>query len=1123
MKRLALWFGGSTRYSKLPQAEQTPVQDEESILAGQETELSVAMLSVKGMTCSACVASVEGQLSRIAGVREVKVALLQESAEVEFDPQQVAAEDLVEAVEDAGFDGALVSVQKKKSEPPQLAKLQVFGMTCSACSSAIESILGDMQGVLRCGVNLTQGEVEVEYLPSLLTTDQVICAIDDAGFQALLLSQGGLEHARLRVAGMTCGACSSGLEKALSKVPGVTKVAVSYVTGMADIWYDSNATGARAFVHTINRAGFQATVFQEGQDLRSDKNIELTYWWRLFVHSLLFTVPIFLVSMVIPHVPGYGNAIRAPVFGFPCDQMLKWALATPVQFVIGWRFHKGAWKALKRGTANMDVLVSLGTNASYLYSLISILHRHLMVHRRNHPQYMATDFFETSAFLITFITLGKYIECAAKGKTSEAITALMKLAPDTALLLEVDPQGSVLSQSEVATALVHKGDLLKVLPGGKMPADGEVVEGQSYVNESMVTGESAPVLKRPGSTVISGTINTGNVLIIRANRVGSETVLSQIVRLVEHAQMTKAPIQAFADYVASIFVPIVVALAVLTWALWFCTGVLELYPASWLPPGHTCFMFALLFGIAVLVIACPCALGLATPTAVMVGTGVGASLGILIKGGDALERAHKVNSVVFDKTGTLTRGKPQVLECKVLDDELTTAQVCHLAAAAESGSEHPIAAAILAYARQEIGQFQKEEVHVLSSLISTASPRVAGRGSDPGSMSHSMDLDDLVVYSSSSPRANIRRRSEVAVSVAQAETDGQVRRRSSAGITPSSPIRRSQSTSMAVVGGNIAGAGVKAHPGLGITARLPAHLIPVGLPSKLVVYDRLTPLQSGEVHVAIGNRALMAQEGVAVTETVNKYMKNKEEGGHTCVIVAAAGQVVAVMAVADPLKPEAQQVVWGLTRQGIRCHLLTGDNWRTARAIASLVGIGCVTAEVMPNMKAQKVKELQQQGRVVAMVGDGVNDSPALAAADVGIAIGSGTDIAIEAADFVLMRDDLEDVLTAIDLSRRTYNRIRLNYIWAMGYNLLMIPIAAGALFPAWHIQMPPWVAGLCMVFSSISVVMSSLALRRYRRPVSQIMREVVVKDHEEKPDPEKEVEMKARAKLRSPDPAKKA
>ncbi|KAJ9512553.1 hypothetical protein QJQ45_018941 [Haematococcus lacustris] len=1180
----------------------------------------------------------------------------------------------------------------------QTVSLAVQGMTCGACSGAVERALMAVPGVSAASVALTIGEAQVQYDPGMVQQAMLVTAVEDAGFEAQLAKVAEpeqQEHLNLSVQGMTCSACSSAVEGALAKLPGVSRAAVSLLSGSAEVWYDAAETGPRHMLAAVDDAGFKASLLQDhgqapdGGSAHAAK--EIGYWWALFRASMLFTVPVFFVAMVLPRIPGSKVMTDTLVFGFPCNQLVKWLLTTPVQFVIGWRFHRGAWKAVRRGGANMDLLVSLGTNASYTYSVISILFHHFNSHHRTHG-YVPTDFFETCAMIITFILLGKWLEACAKGRTSEALTKLLKLAPDKAMVVQLDGEGAVTSSMEVPTSLVHQGDLIKVLPGARVPTDGVVVQGQSFLDEAMITGaaveqqvvaeclvsnllgalcgciwlwcvwfipllsakcpapsplaacvpfalstdcmcvlspspfpltacvsplsplpcclcvrvsgESLPVHKGPGDQVIGGTICKGSALVVRVSRVGSASTLAQIVKLVEQAQLSKAPVQAFADRISSVFVPTVISLAVITWACWFTAGKLGAFPYLWLPPGHSYFLFALLFGIAVMVIACPCALGLATPTAVMVGTGVAASLGILIKGADALQQASRVNVVVFDKTGTLTRGRPVVTHTHLADPGHVPARLLALLlGAAESESEHPLARALLSWSDGQLGLDRGAadsrsgsqrgaraglDAEAKAGAAGLAVQRAAGTGQGAGELARELSVGEWgsELVSVDSGKAGVEGSvAEVVPQVAAEDSKGfpaaagyskaqqvvispglglsctvslpspllnslllspsgqQPAKLSQPTASPfagkgqvaSQPVDDSRGSSVqqshvaskgstsASTGSGPLGAGARglngplsqapspsphpysafsaflSHPQPHNTQQLPSRPpLPPPPPSSSrnsgahplttsldVVATANSQPPNRSFSVVVGNHALLAAHGVEVAaEVEHGVVRSLEEGGHTCVLVAVDGQLAAVLAVSDPLKPEAPAVVAALQSQGIHVCMVTGDNARTAHAVASQAGIGAVFAEVLPAGKAARVKDLQASGQVVAMVGDGVNDSPALAAADLGIAVGSGTDIAMEAAQYVLMRDDLVDVVTALDVSRVTFNRIRLNYLWAMLYNVLMIPVAAGVLYPAFRFQLPPWVAGFCMAFSSVSVVLSSLALRRYRRPV---------------------------------------
>jgi P-type Cu+ transporter len=694
--------------------------------------------------------------------------------------------------------------------------------------------------------------------------------------------------------------------------------------------------------------------------------------------SATWAFPSFLI-MFLMFVPPFDGILMTRVLpGFSVMALVTFVTATPIQFGTGKRFYLHAWQALKHKRADMNVLIALGTSSAYFYSLFACIYAVF------NPQFVAEVFFDTSAMLIPIIVLGKYLETVAKGRTSEAVKKLMSLQPPTAVLVEMDDSGHVTSESEIDFSLVQQGDTLKVFPGAKIPTDGEVLLGNSSIDESMITGESIPVEKVKGSQVIGGTINQKGLIVMRATRVGSHTSLAQIIRYVQDAQTDKAPIQVFADRVSAVFVPGVVALSVITFTVWFflaSNGVV-------VPPvGSSPFLFALLFAMSVIVISCPCALGLATPTAVMVGTGIGAENGILIKGGSHLETAHRITTIIFDKTGTITQGKPIVTEFEFIpfaeqrrgsngssrsEQRFTPEDIHSFVASAESNSEHPLARALLDYC---------------SGLCPSVPPATEFQ------------------YSS----------------------------------------------------------------GQGISC--------------LVQGNR----------VLIGNRSWMVAHEIDVDSSVESRMRSLEHAGNTVVLVGINTDLHAIGAVADPVKPEARAAIAHLRGMGLSCWLVTGDNKRTAEAVARHVGVDNVIAEVLPGQKSEKVRQLQYAGAVVAMVGDGVNDSPALAAADVGIAIGAGTDIAIEAADVVLMKSNLLDVITAIDLSRATFNRIRLNYLWAIVYNVLGIPLAAGLFYPL-GITIPPIVAGLAMAFSSISVLISSLMLKRYRKPsINSALDSVVV------------------------------
>ncbi|CAL5213875.1 unnamed protein product [Lathyrus oleraceus] len=947
---------------------------------------------ISGMTCAACSNSVEAALKSVDGVIEASVALLQNKADVVFNRNLVKEEDIKNAIEDAGFEAEILHEPVSTGTKPVgvstvVGQFTIGGMTCAACVNSVEGILKNITGVKKAVVALATSLGEVEFDPNVISKEDIVCAIEDAGFEATFVQSTGQDEIVLGVVGVCSLVDARVLESMLSAMKGVRQFRFDPLLSELNVVFDPQVLNSRSVVdgiRVISNGKFKLHVRSPYARMASKDVSESSTMFRLFISSLLLSIPLFFMGVICPHIPFIYSLLLWRCGPFLMDDWLKWALVSVIQFVIGKRFYIAAIRALRNGSTNMDVLVALGTTASYVYSVCALLYGAL-------TGFWSTTYFETSAMLITFVLLGKYLECLAKGKTSDAIKKLVELTPPTALLVVKDKDGRSIEEREIDSLLIQPSDTLKVLPGTKIPADGIVTWGSSYVNESMVTGESLPVLKEINASVIGGTINFHGVLHIHATKVGSDTVLSQIINLVETAQMSKAPIQKFADYVASIFVPTIVALSILTLLCWYTAGALGAYPDEWLPENGNHFVFALMFSISVVVIACPCALGLATPTAVMVATGVGANNGVLIKGGDSLERAQMVKYVIFDKTGTLTQGKANVSVAKVFAG-MDRGEFLKLVASAEASSEHPLAKAILQYARHF--HFFDE-----SSLTN-------------GSQNDANELKPGWLYDASD---------------------------------------------------------FSAIPGKGVQCIIDGQ------------------------RVLVGNRKLLVESGINISTEVESFVVELEESAKTGILVACDGILIGVLGVADSLKREASVVIEGLKKMGITPVMVTGDNWRTARAVAKEVGIQDVRAEVMPAGKADVVRSFQKDGSIVAMVGDGINDSPALAAADVGMAIGAGTDIAIEAANYVLMRDNLEDVITAIDLSKKTFSRIRLNYVFAMAYNIIAVPVAAGVLFPSLGIKLPPWVAGACMALSSVSVVCSSLLLRRYRKPRLTTILEIVV------------------------------
>jgi Cu+-exporting ATPase len=735
-----------------------------------------------------------------------------------------------------------------------------------------------------------------------------------------------VERRTLPVRGMHCAACVAKVEGALRGVPGVTEASVNLAAERATVAFDPGRTDVARLRDAVARAGYElvepaagAPPMAEAAREREQRDLA-----RKATVGALLSLPVLLGGMadVLPGVPAWLR-----------DPRLLFVLATPVQFWVGARFHRGLLHDLRYRSASMATLVSLGTNAAYFFSVAVTFWPHVFM------AVGAMTYYEASAVVITLVVLGRWLEARARGRTSEAIRRLMSLAPRTARVVRDG------AEQDVPAEAVQVGDLVRIRPGERIPVDGVVVEGASTVDESMLTGESLPVEKRPLSPVAAGTINGTGTFLFRATRVGAETTLARIIRLVEEAQGSRAPIQRLADRVAAVFVPIVLAIGALTFAGWLVFG----------PEPR--LLMALTAAVAVLVIACPCAMGLATPTAIMVGTGRGAEHGVLIRSAGALERLHQVDTVVLDKTGTLTRGRPEVTD--VIGAGADADEVLSLAAAAEQASEHPLGEAIVRRAKE--------------------------RG---------LALPPVVEFT--------------------------------------------------------------AVPGRGI--------------------DALAP----DGRILLGNRLLMDERGVEV-DALRERAGALAAEGRTIVYVAFAGRLLGLVAVADPLKPEAPAVVSRLRGLGLEVVMLTGDQRGTAEAVARRAGIEAVMAEVLPEAKAAAIRGLREAGRRVAMVGDGLNDAPALAQADVGIAMGSGTDVAMEAADVTLMRGDLRGLLAAIELSRRTIRVVKQNLVWAFGYNVVLIPVAAGLLYPVTGVLLSPVLAGAAMAFSSVSVVTNSLRLRRWR------------------------------------------
>uniref|UniRef100_A0A9J8AYJ9 P-type Cu(+) transporter n=1 Tax=Cyprinus carpio carpio TaxID=630221 RepID=A0A9J8AYJ9_CYPCA len=991
--------------------------------------VSVAEIHIEGMTCGSCVQSIEGLISQKKGVRSAKVSLASHQGTFEFDPLVMTSEELRAAIEDMGFDltrnGESNYLVKSRSPPAPSVRssslspvcsavkeneaesdaeastntiskcfIQIGGMTCASCVANIERNLKNEHGVHSVLVALMAGKAEVRYSPSIIDPQRIAEFIQELGFTASVMencdgSDGTLE---LVVRGMTCASCVHKIESNLMKQKGILYASVALATNKAHIRYDPEVTGPRDVIRWIENLGFTASLVKKDRaGSHLDHSREIRQWKRSFLISLFFCVPVMgmMIYMIIYHSTMFLEKQLLP--GLSIMNLISCLFCVPVQFIGGRYFYCQAYKAVKHRTANMDVLIVLATTIAFTYSVVILLVAMIEGAKVN-----PITFFDTPPMLFVFISLGRWLEQIAKSKTSEALSKLMSLQATEATVVTLKDDMSVLSEEQVDVELVQRGDVVKVVPGGKFPVDGRVIEGHSMADESLITGEAMPVTKRPGSSVIAGSINQNGSLLIKATHVGTDTTLSQIVKLVEEAQTSKAPIQQFADKISGYFVPFIIVVSFLTLVAWILIGFVNFPLVEKYFPGYdksiseaeAVIRFAFQASITVLCIACPCSLGLATPTAVMVGTGVGAQNGILIKGGEPLEMAHKIQTVVFDKTGTITYGAPKVVQVKMLAEgnRMPRSKLLAIVGTAENNSEHPLGAAITKYCKQELG----------TESLGTC-------------------------------------------------TDFQ------------------------------------AVPGCGI------RCLVSNTENLLKRDDSDTVVQMCSSTVLIGNREWMRRNALQVRADVDEAMTEHEKRGHTAVLVAVDNELCAMVAVADTVKPEAELAVHTLTAMGLEVVLMTGDNRKTARAIAAQVGIRKVFAEVLPSHKVAKVEQLQLAGRRVAMVGDGVNDSPALARADVGIAIGTGTDVAIEAADVVLIRNDLLDVVGSIDLSKKTVKRIRINFVFALIYNLVGIPIAAGVFMPV-GLVLQPWMGSAAMAASSVSVVLSSLLLKCYTKPSAETL-----------------------------------
>ncbi|ETI19807.1 hypothetical protein G647_08820 [Cladophialophora carrionii CBS 160.54] len=1016
------------------------------------SQITTTTISVQGMTCGACTSSIEAGFKDVPGVKSMSVSLLAERAIVQHDAKVISADALAEIIEDRGFDATVVDsklqdagkatdgeAEGKDQSHTWTTTVAIEGMTCGACTSSIEGAFKNVPGLVKFQISLLAERALISHDPVALPSEKIVEFIEDAGFDARIISSQAETNVlgstnvsqQLRIYGLPDGQAATELEDTIRSKPGIASAVISLSTSRATISYDPAVIGLRMIVAAVEEAGFNALV-ADSEDNNAQleslaKTKEIQEWKRAFLTSLGFAIPVFLISMIIPmFLPSINFGAIEIISGLFLGDIICLGLTIPVQFGVGKRFYISAYKSLKHKSPTMDVLVVLGTSTAFFFSCFAVVVA-VLIPPHNKP----STIFDTSTMLITFITLGRWLENRAKGQTSKALSQLMSLAPSMATIYDdplyaerlaeswtapsspvlektpttdanlkripsgpgaSGPSGPSAIEKLIPTELLEVGDIVILRPGDKIPADGIVTRGESFVDESMVTGEPMPIQKKKGSALIAGTVNGAGKIDFKVSRAGKDTQLSQIVNLVQEAQTSRAPIQRMADLVAGYFVPIIILLGLVTFIGWMILSHILPNPPKIFTDKQNGgkFMVCLKLCISVIVFACPCALGLATPTAVMVGTGTASQLGILVKGGAALETATRITHLVLDKTGTLTFGKLNVADTSYASlwnqNEWRHKLWWTLVGLAESGSEHPIARSIVLAAKEKL------------------------------------ELEP------------------------EAALPGQV---GAFGVTV----------------------------GQGVSA----------------IIELNNSGEQTQYKVYVGNATFLANKKIdippeienAVNAALSPTTRTKSKTGITTIYVAINGQYAGHIGLSDTLKPTALAAVTALHKMGISTSLVTGDTYNTALSIADLVGIPreSIRASVSPGEKQSIVSDLQAAGEVVAMVGDGINDSPALATADVGIGLVSGSDIAVEAADIVIMRaDDLLNIPTALHLCRVIFRRIKMNLIWACAYNVIGLPFAMGIFLPLGY-HMPPLMSATAMMFSSISVTVSSLALRWVARP----------------------------------------